>query len=162
VLNTEVTILADKYLEVDNKVGNPTGNFLDVKGTPFDFTTPQTIGKHIMDDNELLKMTKGYEVTYAFRNTTGKLALAATAYEPLSGRVMQLYTTEPGMIFFTGNGLNEKVLGKGGKPFTKQGAFCLETQHFPDSPNQPKFPNVILRPGETFSSETDYKFSVKK
>jgi len=161
VLNTEMTILADKYLEVDKGPGNPTGNFLDVKGTPFDFTTPRKIGERIMDNDELLVKTKGYEVTYAFRNTTGKLALAATAYEPLSGRVLQLYTTEPGMIFYTANGLSEKVLGKGGKPFTKQGAFCLETQHFPDSPNQPKFPSVILRAGETFNSETCYKFSVR-
>ncbi len=161
VLNTELTIFADKYLEVDKKDGNPTGNFTDVKGTPFDFTKPEKIGKRINDDNELLKKTNGYEVTYVL-SSTGKLALAGTAYEPLSGRVMQVYTTEPGMIFYTGNGLSEKILGKGGKPFTKQGAFCMETQHFPDSPNQPKFPNVILRPGETFNSETDYKFSVRK
>jgi aldose 1-epimerase len=162
VLNTEVTVLADKYLEVDKTAGNPTGNYLDVKGTPFDFITPHKIGERIMENNELLIKTKGYEVTYAFRNTTGKLALTATAFEPLSGRVMQLYTTEPGMIFFTGNGLNERIHGKDGIPFTKYGAFCLETQHFPDSPNQPRFPNVILRPGETFSSETVYKFSARK
>ena len=160
VLNTEMTVLADQYLDAD-KGSYPSGKFLDVKGTPFDFTKPEKIGKRINDNNDMLKWANGYEVTYVLHNK-GKLELAATAYEPLSGRVLDLYTTEPGFIFFTANGMSERVIGKGGKPFTKQGAFCLETQHFPDSPNRPEFPSVILRPGETFNSETIYKFSVRK
>ncbi|WP_214070677.1 aldose epimerase family protein [Mucilaginibacter sp. dw_454] len=157
VLNTEVQFFASQYLET-GKGGIPDGNLLAVKGTPFDFTSPQSIGKRIQDFNN----GDGYDLTYALRNQSGKLALAAVAYEPASGRIMKTYTTEPGVVFYTGNALNEKLRGKGGKPFTKHGAFCLETQHYPDSPNQPKFASVILRPGETFRSETVYQFSVKK
>jgi aldose 1-epimerase len=155
ILNTELTFNAGQYLET-GKGGIPTGNFLDVKGTVYDFNQPEKIGKRISETGG------GYDLTYVVRNLTGKLALAATAYEPLSGRVMQTYTTEPGVVFYTGNALTDKIIGKGGKPFTKQGAFCLETQHYPDSPNQPKFPSVILRPGEILKSETVYKFSVRK
>jgi aldose 1-epimerase len=118
ILNTELQVFADQHLET-GKGGVPDGNFLDVKGTPFDFTTPGQIGAR--------NNGEGYDLTYVLRNKTGKLALAATAYEPLSGRIMETYTTEPGVVFYTGNALNEKVTGKGGKPFTKQGAFCLET-----------------------------------
>ncbi|HZK94773.1 MAG TPA: aldose epimerase family protein [Prolixibacteraceae bacterium] len=157
VLNTGITILADRYLEWgDDNI--PTGRILDVKETPFDFTTPQLIGKRIAD----VKNATGYDLTYALRNQSGKLALAAHAYEPLSGRTMEVYTTEPGVVFYTSNHLTERVIGRGQKPFTKYGAFCLETQHFPDSPNKPQFPNCILRPGETFKSQTIYKFSIHK
>lgn len=159
-LNTELSILSDQYLE-SGKEGIPTGKFIDVKGTPFDFTRPRKIGERIMEDNEQLRMGNGYDIAYVLRNQTGKLALAASAYEPLSGRAMQVYTTEPGVIFYTANHLSERIIGRGGKPFAKNGAFCLETQHFPDSPNQPEFPNTILRPGETFRSHTVYKFSVR-
>lgn len=160
-LNTELSILADQYLE-SGKEGIPTGKFIKVNGTPFDFTQPRKIGQRIMEDNEQLRLGNGYDITYVLRNRAGKLALAASAYEPLSGRAMQVYTTEPGVVFYTANYLGERVIGRGGKPFTKNGAFCLETQHFPDSPNQPEFPNTILRPGETFRSQTVYKFSVRK
>src|SRR5665648_135427 len=157
VLNTGITILADRYLEWgDDNI--PTGRILDVKETAFDFTTPQLIGKRIAD----VKNATGYDLTYALRNQSGKLALAAHAYEPLSGRTMEVYTTEPGVVFYTSNHLTERVIGRGQKPFTKYGAFCLETQHFPDSPNKPQFPNCILRPGETFKSQTIYKFSIHK
>lgn len=161
VLNTELTIFADQFLEAGKEL-MPTGNFLDVKGTPFDFTQPKKIGDQIMDNNPQLVAARGYDLAYVLRNQTGKPALAASAYEPLSGREMRVYTTEPGLIFYTANHLNEKIIGRGGKPFTKNGAFCLETQHFPDSPNQPKFPNTILRPGQAFTSQTVYKFSVHK
>lgn len=157
---TEVTILADKFLEA-TPGPFPTGKLLDVKGTPFDFTKPTPIGKHIMDNDVQLTQVNGYDVTFALRNQTGKLALAASAYEPTNGRFMQVYTTEPGLVFYTGNHLNPKIIGKGGKPSVKNGAFCFETQHYPDSPNHPEFPSTILRPGQTFSSETIYKFSVK-
>ena len=126
VLNTEMTILADRYLEWGDE-NIPTGRILDVKETPFDFTLPQPIGKRITD----IKMASGYDQTYALRNQSGKLALAARAYEPLSGRTMEVYTTEPGVVFYSSNHLTERVIGRGQKPFTKYGAFCLETQHFP-------------------------------
>lgn len=155
ILNTELNIFADQYLEATEEL-MPTGNLLDVKGTPFDFTEPQKIGERIGK----IEKGSGYDLTFVLRNATGKLALAARAYEPLTGRVMQVYTTEPGVVFYTGNHLSERVMGRGGKPFIKYGAFCLETQHFPDSPNQATFPNTILRPGEFFKSQTVYKFSV--
>ena|ERR1700761_65147 len=161
VLNTELTLAADQYLEAD-KGGYPSGKYLDVKGTPFDFTSPEKIGKRIGDSNNQLIWGGGYDLTFVLRSKTGKLAYAATAYEPLSGRVMQVYTTEPGLILFTGNGFNNKIAGKGGKTFPKYGSFCLETQHFPDSPHHPEFPTVMVRPGETFSSQTIFKFSVRK
>jgi aldose 1-epimerase len=160
ILNTELSIFADQYLEATNGL-IPSGNFLDVKGSPFDFTMPQKIGQRIAESNEQLTLGSGYDHTFILRNQTGKLALAVSVYEPLSGRVMQVYTTEPGVVFYTGNHLSEKVIGRGGKPFTKNGAFCLETQHYPDSPNQPKFPTTILRPGETYRSQTIFKFSVR-
>ena len=108
-----------------------------------------------------MKNGGGYDHTYVLRNQSGKLALVASAYEPMSGRTMDVYTTEPGVVFYTGNHLNERTTGRGEKPFAKFGAFCLETQHYPDSPNHPEFPNCILRPGETFRSQTTYKFAVK-
>ncbi|HEY9533928.1 MAG TPA: aldose epimerase family protein [Mucilaginibacter sp.] len=154
VSDWQLTILADQYLEADKDV-MPSGRLLAVKDTPFDFTQPKTIGKDIAATGN------GYDMTFALRNKSGKLALAATVYEPVSGRVMQVYTTEPGLVVYTGNHLNERIIGRGGRSFTKWGALCLETQHYPDSPNQPSFPNVILRPGQTFKSETIYKFSVR-
>ena len=156
VLNTELTVFADKHLEDTNDL-IPTGKMLNVKGTPFDFTNPQLIGKGMEETN----MGNGYDMTYALRNTSGKLSLIANAYEPLSGRTMQVYSTEPGLVFYTGNHLNDKIIGRNGKTMAKNGAFCLETQHFPDSPNRPEFPNTILRPGEIFKSQTVYKFSVR-
>jgi aldose 1-epimerase len=159
-LQTELTIYADQILEAADGL-IPTGNFLDVKGTPFDFTKAEKIGKRINDAHAQIALGNGYDHTFVLRNQSGKLARAATAYEPLSGRVMEVYTTEPGVIFYSANHLRESVLGRGGKPFTKNGAFCLETQHYPDSPNQPKFPNTILRPGETYRSQTVFKFSVR-
>ena len=158
VLNTELTIFADQYLESGN--GNiPTGKILKVNGTPYDFTKSQPIGKHI---EEIKDGNGGYDLTYVVRNKTAKLALIASAYESVSGRMMEVYTTEPGVVFYTGNYLSESVVGRGGNPFTKQGAFCLETQHFPDSPNQLSFPNCIVRPGEILKSQTVYKFSVRE
>jgi aldose 1-epimerase len=159
-LDTELTLFADQYLESDD-AGIPTGNFIDVKGSPFDFTQPQKIGERIAEPNEQLRRGNGYDITYVLSNPKQKSMLAAKAYEPLSGREMLVYTTEPGVVFYSGNYLSERGIGRAGKPFTKNGGFCLETQHFPDSPNQPEFPTTILRPGETFKSETIYKFSVR-
>ncbi|MBN2163486.1 MAG: galactose-1-epimerase [Pontiellaceae bacterium] len=156
-VNTELSILADRYLEAGAQ-NIPTGRMLDVKGTPMDFSMPQLIGSRIDETGN----GGGYDLTYALRNQSGNLALAATAYEPLSGRKMDVYTTEPGLVFYTGNHLHEGITGRGGKSFSKFGAFCLETQHYPDSPNKPTFPNCILRPGETFRSQTIFRFSVKE
>lgn len=155
VLNTELSIAADQYLEADSD-HIPTGTLLDVKGTPFDFTHTQTIEAKIAET----RGGNGYDMTFALRNQTGKLAKIATAYEPLNGRKMEVYTTEPGLVFYTSNHLSERVIGRGGKPFSKHGGFCMETQHYPDAPHHPNFPNTILRPGEKFRSQTIYKFSV--
>ena len=156
-LNTELTVLADQFLEYGDG-SMPTGKILTVKETPFDFTSPKTIGKDI---EKVQQYTNGYDVTFALRNQTGKLALAAKAFEPLSGRVLEVYTTEPGVVFYSGNWLSEKVKGRNGVPYTKNGAFCLETQHYPNSINTPAFPNTVLRPKETFSSQTIYRFLVR-
>ncbi len=157
VLNTELCIAADKYLEA-TKDKMPTGNFLAVKGTAYDFNTPRKIGQRIAETTD----GSGYDHVYVLRKATGKLALIATAYEPVSGMVLEVRTTEPGVVFYTGNNLSSTIIGRDGKPFTKHGGFCLETQHFPDSPNHPNFPSTILRPGETFRSQTVFKFSVRK
>jgi len=157
-LNTELTVLADQFLEYGDG-SMPTGKILEVKGTPFDFTSPKKIGKEI---EKVQQYTHGYDVTFALRNQTGKLALAAKAYEPVSGRELEVYTTEPGVVFYSGNWLSEKVKGRNGVPYTKNGAFCLETQHYPNSINTPAFPNTVVRPQETFTSQTIYKFLVRK
>ncbi|WJS94069.1 galactose mutarotase [Flavobacterium johnsoniae] len=157
-LNTELTVFADQFLEF--KDGSlPTGKILNVKQTPFDFTSPKTIGKEI---EKVQQYTNGYDVTFVLRNQTGKLALAAKAYEPLSGRELEVYTTEPGVVFYSGNWLSEKVKGRDNVPYTKNGAFCLETMHYPNSINTPAFPNTVLRPNEIFTSQTIYKFLVRK
>ena len=158
VLDTELTVLANEYLEYGDG-SMPTGNILSVKQTPFDFTSYKTIGKDI---EKVQQYTNGYDVTFVLRNQTGKLALAAKAFEPLSGRELQVYTSEPGVVFYSGNWLSEKVKGRNGVPYTKNGAFCLETQHYPNSINTPAFPNTILRPTETFTSKTIYRFLVRK
>lgn len=156
-LDTELTVFADQYLEYGDG-SLVTGKILNVKQTPFDFTTPKTIGKDI---EKVQQYTNGYDVTFALRNQTGKLALAAKAFEPLSGRALEVYTTEPGVVFYSGNWLSEKVKGRNGVPYTKNGAFCLETMHYPNSINTPNFPNTILHPKETFTSQTIYRFLVR-
>ncbi len=158
VLKTVLSIQADEYLEADR--GNiPTGTLIKVKGTPLDFTTPHPIGS-LINESPALKSGNGYDLTYVLRNQSGKLALAAKAYESVSGRTLSVYTTEPGLVFYTGNHLNPGVIGRGQKPSAKNAAFCLETQHYPDAANQPKFPSTVLKAGETYQSHTVYKFSV--
>jgi aldose 1-epimerase len=146
---------ADAYTVVDETM-IPTGELRPVKGTPFDFTTPQAIGTRIE------KTGGGYDHNFVLtKKTPGEMSLAATVYEPISGRVMEVYTTQPGVQFYAGNFLNGSLTGKGGVQYVKRYGFCLETQHFPDSPNQPKFPNTILRPGEKYNQATIYKFSAE-
>ena len=157
VLNTELTVIADKFLEY-GEGSLPTGNILNVEGTPFNFKSPKAIGKDI---EKVQQYTNGYDVTFALKNQTGKLALAAKAFDPLSGRLLKVYTTEPGLVFYSGNWLSEDVKGRNGVPYTKNGAFCLETQHYPNAINTPTFPNTVLNPNETFTSQTIYRFLVQ-
>jgi aldose 1-epimerase len=139
----------------------PTGEIVPVGGTPMDFTKPHAMGERINADFEQLKFGGGYDHNWVLDNQDGKLALAATVYEPTSGRVMEILTTEPGLQFYAGNFLDGTRTGKSGKKYVYRSGFCLETQHYPDSPNQPKFPNTILRPGETLRSTTIHRFSTK-
>jgi aldose 1-epimerase len=158
VLNTNLSIASDQFLEAGN--GNmPTGKILDVSGTPLDFSKKHKIGERINDKYLPLTKANGYDLTYVLRNQTGKLKLAASAYEPVSGRLLQAYTTEPGLVFYTANHFNKNILGRGNVPAIKYGAFCLETQHYPDAPNQATFPTTRLNPGEIYHSETTFKFS---
>lgn len=150
-----MTINADRYTVIDEGF-IPTGELRPVKGTPMDFTQPHTIGERIS------KVKGGYDHNYVLNKPNGGQTLAATAYEPSTGRYMEVYTTQPGVQFYTGNFLNGSITGRGGKVYKKNYGFCLETQHFPDSPNQSKFPSTILRPGETYNHTTIYKFSVKQ
>ena len=134
----------------------PTGEIHSVKGTPLDFTEPRTIGERIAQLSE----TNGYDHNYVLNSTYGSSSLAACVYEPTSGRVMEVYTTEPGVQLYTANGMRN-LKGKAGKIYNQHSSFCLETQHFPDSPNKPNFPSVVLEPGQKFTSETLHKFSTK-
>ena len=153
---------ADRYTPVDS--GQiPTGELLPVAGTPFDFRKPTAIGARIDQNDEQLKIGKGYDHNYVVLNRKGTgLSLAAKVEEPSSGRVLEVLTTEPGVQFYTGNNLDGSIKGKGGKTYVRRGGFCLETQHFPDSPNKPKFPSTVLRPGGTYRTTTVFRFSVAK
>ncbi len=160
ILNHQVVINADKSTPVDMFM-IPTGEIADIRGTELDFTTPHTIGERIDAENPQLKFALGYDFNYVINKNANELALAASAFEPESGRLMEVFTTEPGVQFYTGNHLRGFETGKSGVPYTKRTGFCLETQHFPDSPNQPQFPSTLVKPGEVFKSTTIYKFSVK-
>ena len=126
-----------------------------------DFTSATAIGARINDDYEQLKLAGGYDHHFVLRTGPDRFRLAATLREPESGRVMQVSTTQPGMQFYSGNFLNGSIVGKGGTPYDKNCACCFETQHFPDSPNQPDFPTTVLKPGEQFQQITTFKFSVE-
>jgi aldose 1-epimerase len=143
ILNEEMMINADKFLPVDTTL-IPTGELRPVKGTPFDFTTPHKIGERINADNDQIKAGIGYDHCFVLnKKSANELSLAAKVFDPASGRKMEVWTTEPGVQFYTGNFLNGAP-GKGGKPYNYRGAFCLETEHFPDSPNRPSFPSTVL------------------
>ena len=161
VLDHVVTINADKFTPVDGGL-IPTGELRPVKGTPFDFTIPTTIGARINGDDEQLKLGKGYDHNWVLNQTTpGVLTKAATVSEASSGRVMEVWTTEPGMQFYSGNFLDGTLTGKGGWVYQFRNGFCMEPQHFPDSPNQASFPSTILQPGETYKNTIIYKFLVR-
>ncbi|WP_343689830.1 aldose epimerase family protein [Chitinophaga sp.] len=155
-----LTINADKFTPVDSTL-IPTGKLEAVKGTPMDFTTPTKIGERVDADFEQLKFGRGYDHNYVLNKKGNELSLAAKVEEPVSGRTLEVWTTEPGVQFYGGNFLDGTDKGKDGKTYVHRGAFCLETQHFPDSPNQPAFPSVVLKPGATYTSECIYKFGVK-
>ncbi|MCE9534559.1 MAG: galactose mutarotase [Planctomycetes bacterium] len=154
----QLQIFASKYTPTDETL-IPTGNIDSVKGTPYDFMEPQVIGKRFGD---LKGEPVGYDTNYVLRESKNKEPqLAAKVVEPTSGRVMEVYTTEPGIQFYTGNFLNGKDKGKGGVVYKQYAGFCLEAQHFPDSVNQKGFPSVILKPGETYTQMTIYSFTTK-
>jgi aldose 1-epimerase len=161
VLNHIVTINADKFTPVDGGL-IPTGELRPVTGTPFDFTTPHTIGERINANDDQLKLGNGYDHNWVLNKQDNKLSLVATASEPTTGRAMEVWSTEPGTQFYTGNFLDGTVTGKGGWAYKFREGFCFEPQHFPDSPNHPAFPTTVLNPGEKFSSTIIYKFSAKK
>lgn len=160
ILNHELTIYADYFNAVDSGL-IPAGEPKSVEGTPFDFTTPHKIGERINQDDEQLKFGKGYDHNWVLRKARAVMWQAARVVEPASGRIMDVWTTEPGMQFYSGNFL-DKEIGKGGKAYPFRSGFCLETQHFPDSPNRPDFPSTVLKPGEKYFQKTLYKFDVVK
>ncbi|MBI5766352.1 MAG: galactose mutarotase [Verrucomicrobia bacterium] len=161
ILDHELTLRARCYTPVDAGL-IPTGEIAPVAGTPFDFTTPRRIGARLGQKHPQLEYGLGYDHNFVLDEHRGEgattPALAATVREPVSGRVLEVLTTEPGLQFYTGNFLNGSQVGKGGRPYARRTGFCLETQHFPDSPNHPAFPDVILRPGRTLRSTTVFRF----
>jgi aldose 1-epimerase len=158
ILNHELTLYADRYTPADGML-IPTGEIKPVRGTPLDFTKPEKIGAHI---GELKGVPGGgYDHNFVLNSGGKKLALAARVYEPKTGRVMEMYTTEPAVQLYTGNFLDGSIKGKGGVAYKKYQALCLEAQHYPDSVHHPEFPSVILKPTETYTQTTVYKFSTK-
>jgi aldose 1-epimerase len=160
ILKHEVKINADRFTPVNSTL-IPTGELRPVKGTPFDFTTSTAIGARIGQDDEQLKFGKGYDHNWVVRDQPGDLISMAVVYEPQSGRTLEVLSTEPGLQFYTGNFLDGTITGKSGKAYALRNAFCMEPQHFPDSPNQPKFPTTTLEPGKTYSHIMVYKFATK-
>ncbi|HWF87600.1 MAG TPA: aldose epimerase family protein [Pyrinomonadaceae bacterium] len=161
ILNHVVTINANRFVPTD--AGSiPTGELKSVAGTPFDFLKPMAIGARINQDDEQLKFGNGYDHTWVINGRPGVMRFAATAYDATSGRVMQVWTTEPGVQFYTGNFLDGTKTGKSGKAYERRNGFCFETQHYPDSPNHPSFPTTTLKKGQTYKSTTIYRFSTKR
>jgi aldose 1-epimerase len=158
ILGHEMEILADRFTPVDSLL-IPTGELRGVSGTPMDFRTPTAIGARITQDDQQLRFGRGYDHNWVLSGEAGTLRLAARVREPRSRRVMEVYTTEPGIQFYSGNFLDGTNVGKGGVPYRHRAGFCLEAQHFPDSPNHPDFPSTVLRPGQEFRATTSYRFS---
>src|SRR5580700_5461799 len=160
ILDHEVMLNADRFTPVDKNL-IPTGELRAVKGTPFDFTVSTKIGARIEDNYEQLVLGHGYDHNFVINRKGAGLTLAARVYEPTSGRVLEVSTTQPGVQFYSGNFLDGTVMGKNDHVYKRRYGLCLETQHFPDSPNHPDFPNTILKPGEKFHEKTVFKFSAK-
>ena len=161
ILNEVLEINADGYTPVDAGL-IPVGGVQPVAGTPFDFNKPTPIGARINDDNEQLKIAGGYDHNWVLNGANGTMKMAAKVFDPKSGRVLTVSTTQPGVQFYTGNFLDGSYTGKAGVKYAKRTGFCLETQHYPDSPNQPEFPTTLLKPGETLHTETVFAFSTQK
>ena len=161
VLGHEIQIAAERYTPVDAGL-IPTGELATVAGTPFDFRNAQTIGARVHDDNAQLKFAGGYDHNWVLSGIGSQMKMAARLYEPVSGRVMTVMTTEPGLQFYSGNFLDGTFTGRHGVKYAKYAGLCLETQHFPDSPNHAKFPSTLLKPGHVMRSSTVYTFSVQK
>lgn len=155
ILGHEVILKATRYTEVDANL-IPTGQLTDVAGTAMDFTTAHPIGERIAE------VPGGYDHNYVLDKKPGEMGFAANVFDPRTGRGLIVMTTQPGVQFYTGNFLDGTITGKGGKVYEKHYGFCLETQHFPDSPNQPSFPNTMLKPGEKYQETTVWQFMVKK
>jgi aldose 1-epimerase len=161
IMKHQVKLYAERYLPIDNNIV-PTGEIRSVKNTPFDFTDFRAIGERINDTaDEQIVLGEGYDHCFVINEQRNKLKKAAIVYDPASGRMMEVFTTEPGLQFYTANHLDGSIIGKKGELYSYRSAFCVETQHFPDSPNQPSFPTTVLRPKETFLSTTKLKFSIK-
>ena len=161
VLGHVLRIDADRFTPVVKGL-IPTGELRSVAGTPFDFRTPTPIGARIDAKDQQMELGGGYDHNFVLNGEAGKLRLVVRVSEPRSGRVLEVLTTEPGVQLYTGNFLDGSAVGKGGQAYPRRSGFCLETQHFPDSPNQPAFPSTVLRPGATFRSTTVYRLSTEK
>ncbi len=161
VLGHEMMIDADRFTPVDSTL-IPTGELAPVEGTPFDFRTPTTIGARIAAAHPQIRHGNGYDHNWVLNRRSDALLLAARVTEPRTGRMLEVATTEPGLQFYTGNFLDGTISGKGGRAYQRHGGFCLETQHFPDTPNHPDFPTTAVRAGTTYSSRTVFTFAVSK
>ncbi|MFZ3278437.1 MAG: aldose epimerase family protein [Candidatus Sulfotelmatobacter sp.] len=158
ILRHVVKIDASRFTPVDATL-IPTGELKPVEGTPFDFRTPHVVGERIDADDAQLRLGHGYDHNFVLDHPAGQLAEAAEVYEPTTGRILRVSTTEPGLQFYTGNHLDGSITGKDGRVYKARFALCLETQHFPDSPNHPSFPSTELKPGQRFHSVTVFEFS---
>ena len=161
ILSHEVYINSDKTTPTDSNL-IPTGAFADVTGTPFDFRKPTAIGARINDPDTVLQYGPGYDHNWVINKPLGQFGLMARVVEPTSGRVMEVWSDQPGLQFYAGNFLDGSITGKGGKVYNRRNAFCMEPQHYPDSPNKPNFPSTELKPGQTYHNTIVYKFSTEK
>jgi aldose 1-epimerase len=160
ILNHELMINADRFTPVDGRL-IPTGEVKPVVGTPFDFTRPTAIGARIDHDDEQLIFGNGYDHNWVLKKDGDGPCLAARALEPSSGRTLEVYTTQPGLQFYSGNFPDNRIAAKAGQVYHHRGGFCLETQHFPDSPHRPDFPSTILNPGSEYEHATIFKFATE-
>jgi aldose 1-epimerase len=160
VLGHQLTLHASRFTPVDSGL-IPTGELKSVEGTPFDFRQAHTVGERINANDDQLHLGHGYDHNWVIDAGGGKLVEAAELYDPVSGRVLKVLTDQPGIQFYSGNFLDGSVKGKGGKPYEQHAALCLETQHFPDSPNHPDFPSAELKPGEHYHTVTVFSFSTR-
>ncbi len=161
ILDHKLFISADEFVPV-NKELIPYGEYASVAGTPFNFNSPKQIGRDIEDSHEQIAIGKGYDHSWVLKDYNSKIRKVASVLHPETGRFLEVFSTEPGMQLYTGNFLDGTLPAKGGGTYARRSGFCLETQHHPDSPNQPAFPTVVLEPGQTYRSETVFKFRVQK